>query len=216
MFGFFTLLLGSLLTFASGTTVNADGEPAGDFDYFVLSLSWSPTWCALQGDARKSPQCTNDKDFGWVLHGLWPQYEDGYPSFCPTAKRQPTRGMTAKMADIMGTSGVAWHQWTKHGTCVGVEAAQYYALMRLAYEKITRPQVLRDIGRDVRLPASVIEDAFLEANPGLKPEEITITCRSGRIQEARVCLDMNLDPRRCGDDVIRDCRATDALLDKIR
>ncbi len=196
--------------------VQADGEKPGDFDYFVLSLSWSPTWCALEGDRRNSPQCTKDKDFGWVLHGLWPQYEDGYPSYCPTSKRPPSRGMTAEMADIMGASGVAWHQWKKHGTCVGVEAAQYYGLMRLAYDKVNRPTVLRTLGRDVRLPASVIEEAFLEANPSLKSDQITITCRNGRIQEARICLDSKLQPRRCGDDVIRDCRAKDALLEKIR
>ena len=116
----------------------------------------------------------------------------------------------------MGSSGSAWHQWKKHGTCVGVEARDYYGLMRLAYGKINRPQVLRDLGRDVRLPASVVEEAFLDANPGLKRDQITITCRSGRIQEARICLDMELKPRRCGDDVIRDCRAKDALLDRIR
>ncbi|WP_432689771.1 ribonuclease T2 family protein [Pseudooceanicola sp. C21-150M6] len=194
----------------------AEGERPGDFDYFVLSLSWSPTWCALEGDRRGSPQCDEDKDFGWVLHGLWPQRERGYPSYCPSAKRPPSRTMTAQMADIMGAPGAAWHQWKKHGTCVGVEADQYYGLMRLAYGKVVRPKALRDLGRDVTLPASLVEEAFLEVNPGMAREEITITCREGRIQEARICLDMELKPRRCGADVIRDCRMTDALLEKVR
>ena len=124
--------------------------------------------------------------------------------------------MTSEMADIMGAPGVAWHQWKKHGTCTGLDAAQYYGLMRLAYGKIKRPAILRDLGKDVRLPTTVVEDAFLEANPGLKREEITITCRAGRIQEARICLDTKLSPRRCGDDVIRDCRMKDALLEAVR
>lgn len=194
----------------------SEGERPGDYDYLLLSLSWSPTWCSLTGDDRGSPQCTDDKDFGWVLHGLWPQYEEGYPSYCNTVVRPPSRGMTAEMADIMGAPGVAWHQWKKHGTCTGLEAAQYYALMRLAYEKVNRPAVLKDLGKDVRLPVSVVEEAFLEANPGLKREEITITCKQGRIQEARICLDTKLQPRRCGDDVIRDCRMKDALLEAVR
>ena len=63
---------------------HADGEPAGEFDYYVMALSWSPTWCALEGDRRGSPQCDMDADFGWVLHGLWPQYESGWPSYCRT------------------------------------------------------------------------------------------------------------------------------------
>ena len=197
-------------------SLRAEGETPGDFDYLVLSLSWSPSWCAVEGDARNSPQCDASRNFGWVLHGLWPQYERGYPSYCPTAKRPPSRAMTADMADIMGAPGVAWHQWKKHGACTGLEASQYYGLMRLAYGKINRPKVLREIGRDVKVPASVIEEAFLEANPGLKREEITITCKDGRIQEARICLDTKLKPRRCGDDVIRDCRMQDALFEAIR
>jgi len=47
-------------------------DVAGEFDYYVMSLSWSPNWCALEGDARGSPQCDDSADFGWVLHGLWP------------------------------------------------------------------------------------------------------------------------------------------------
>ena len=191
-------LLAALLVLS--LPLRAEGERPGDYDYLLLSLSWSPTWCALEGDARKSPQCTQDKDFGWVLHGLWPQNERGYPSYCPSSKRPPSRRMTAEMADIMGAPGVAWHQWKKHGSCTGLEADQYYGLMRLAYAKITRPSVLRDLGRDVTLPASVVEEAFLDANPGLERDQITITCRDGRIQEARVCLDMQLNPRRCGDE----------------
>ena len=32
----------------------ADGEKPGQFDYYVLALSWSPNWCAREGDARAS------------------------------------------------------------------------------------------------------------------------------------------------------------------
>jgi ribonuclease T2 len=192
------------------------GSRAGDFDYFVLSLSWSPTWCSLEGDARKSPQCDPRHDFGWVVHGLWPQFEDGYPSYCPTEKRLPSRSMTAGMADIMGAPGVAWYQWKKHGTCTGLEAKQYFQLMRYALDKVVLPPVLHDLGRDVTLPASVVEEAFLEANEGMARDQVTITCREKRIQEARICLTKDLKLRRCGDDVIRDCRMKDALLEKVR
>ena len=57
--------------------LRADGEKAGEFDYYVLALSWTPTWCALEGDARGSEQCDASKDFGWTLHGLWPQFHQG-------------------------------------------------------------------------------------------------------------------------------------------
>ncbi|MCF6444310.1 ribonuclease T2 [Nereida sp. MMG025] len=201
----------------SAQMAHADGERAGAFDYYVLALSWSPTWCALEGDARKSPQCDDDADFGWVLHGLWPQYWEGWPAYCRTSLRPATRSQTRAMADIMGTSGSAWHQWKKHGTCAGVPAADYFDLARNAYESITRPQVFRKLPRTVAVPAQVIEEAFLKANPTLTRDQITITCKRNRIQEARICLSRDdLTPVTCGRDVIRDCSLDDALMDPIR
>ena len=193
----------------------AEGEAAGDFDYYVLSLSWSPTWCALEGDARGSPQCDAKAEFGWVLHGLWPQNEAGWPSYCRTGERDPSRAQTAAMADIMGTGGSAWHQRKKHGRCSGLAADDFFALAREAYGRITRPEVFRKLDRDVKLPAAVVEQAFLEENTGLEADGITITCKSGRIQEARVCLTRGMEPRVCGADVVRDCSMSDALFESM-
>lgn len=205
----------SALLLSAGMAM-ADGEKAGDFDYYVMALSWSPTWCALEGDRRGSPQCDAEADFGWVLHGLWPQYEDGWPSYCPTNARNPSRADTRDEADLFGSSGNAWHQWNKHGRCSGLQADDYYTLAREAYGRVTRPELLRKLEDPVRVPAKVIEQAFLEDNPQLTADQITITCKSGRIQEARICLTRDLEPRRCGADVIRDCTMSDALLDPIR
>lgn len=193
----------------------ADGEPAGEFDYYVLSLSWSPTWCALEGERRGSEQCDAGRGFGWVMHGLWPQYENGWPSYCRTSERDPSRGETAAMADIMGTSGSAWYQWQKHGRCSGLSSRDYYAKARQAYDAVTRPELFRKLEDAVRLPASVVEEAFLEANPEWEADMLTITCKSGRIQEARLCLTRDMEPRVCGSDVSRDCTMDDALFEPI-
>ncbi len=201
--------------FSAGIALS-EGERAGDFDYYVLSLSWSPTWCALEGDRRGSPQCEETADFGWVLHGLWPQYEDGWPSYCRTPHRNPSRSETAAMADIMGSGGSAWHQWNKHGRCSGLSSEAYYALAREAYAQVMRPSILRRLEREVRLPAAVIEEAFLEENPKLNADGLTITCKASRIQEARICLDRDLNPRVCSGSVSRDCAMTDALFSPIR
>jgi ribonuclease T2 len=196
--------------------LGADGEKAGEFDYYVLALSWTPTWCALEGDARGSEQCDASKDFGWTLHGLWPQFHQGWPSYCNTIVRQPSRSMTNGMSDIMGTSGLAWHQWKKHGTCSGLSARDYYALSREAYGKINRPALFRKLKEPVKVPAKVIEEAFLKENPSLKANTLTITCKQGRIQEARVCFSKALDPVPCGRDTIKDCSMTNALFDPAR
>jgi len=194
----------------------ARAEPAGAFDYYVLSLSWSPTWCALEGAARGAAQCRAETGFGWVLHGLWPQYARGWPSHCAGVRPPPPRAMTGAMADITGSAGLAWYQWKKHGTCSGLDAGDYFALSRRAFESVNRPEVFRKLTGPVRLPASVVEEAFLKANPGWTPHMLTITCREGRIQEVRLCLSKTLDPVPCGRDVSADCRLGDALLAPIR
>lgn len=200
----------------SPSTARADGERAGDFDYYVMALSWSPTWCALTGDARNDPQCDPREAFSFVLHGLWPQFEQGYPSYCRTSQRDPSRGQSAAMEDVMGSDGTAWYQWKKHGRCAGIPATDYYANMRKAYTSITLPDVFTKLTKDVKLPASVVEEAFLESNPDLTRDMVTVTCDQGRIQEVRVCLTKDLEPRTCGPDVIRDCRMKNALMDGVR
>ncbi len=183
----------------------AKGERPGAFDYYVMALSWSPNWCIREGNAKGSPQCDTDADYGWILHGLWPQFERGWPSYCPTTERNPSRAMTKSMADIMGTSGLAWHQWNKHGVCSGLSAAAYYDLSRRAYGQITRPAAFRALPRPITLPARLIEEAFLKDNPMIEADGLTVTCKSNTIQEVRICLTKDLEPRVCGADVIRDC-----------
>jgi ribonuclease T2 len=205
-----------LLLLALALPAHAEDDAAGDFDYFVMALTWSPNWCALDGDARDDDQCDARHAHGFTLHGLWPQYESGYPSGCRTTQRDPSRAETAAMSDIMGSGGLAWYQWKKHGRCTGLTARDYFATARRAYGAVTLPDVFQRLNRRITLPASVVEDAFVEANPALPRDAITITCEAGMIQEVRVCLTKDLSPRRCGDDVIRDCRMKDAVMEPVR
>ena len=205
-----------MILILSATMAHAEGEQAGAFDYYVLSLSWSPTWCALEGDARDARQCDDGAGFGWVVHGLWPQYERGWPSYCRTDARAPSRAQTAEMADIMGSGGAAWYQWKKHGVCSGLDSQDYFRLVRLAWERVNRPEILRRLREPVRLPASVIEDAFLQDNPELTADMLTVTCKQNRIQEVRLCLSRDLEPRQCASDVVRDCTLERAVLDPVR
>ncbi|MDD9718953.1 ribonuclease T2 [Dinoroseobacter sp. PD6] len=204
------------LLLAAPATARADGDQAGEFDYYVLAVSWSPNWCLREGDDRDAPECAPGAGRGWTLHGLWPQYETGWPSDCRTTASDPSRAMTRAMTDIMGSSGLAWHQWRKHGRCSGLSAADYFAASRRAYESVTRPEILRKLDRDVTLPAAVVEEAFLRENPDWDADMLTITCRDRQIQEARLCLTRDLEPRRCGADVLRDCTLQDALLTPLR
>ncbi len=207
-------LLAALVA-ASGTA-RAQGERAGDFDYYVLSLSWSATWCNLTGDDRADPQCDSGRGLDFTLHGLWPQNDQGYPSYCRTGQPDPTRSETAAMSDIMGGAGLAFYEWKKHGRCSGLSPRAYFATSRRAHDSVTTPPVLQGLSKRIELPASVIEDAFIEANPQLSRNGITVTCDGGMIEEVRICLTRDLEPRDCGPDVRRDCTLSDAVIEPVR
>lgn len=196
------------------------GGVAGDFDYYVLSLSWSADWCRTTGDGRHDPQCAPGRGLSFVLHGLWPQYapgrRDAYPADCPSRERDPSRGQTAAMADIMGGAGLAWHEWQKHGRCSGLSAEGYFAAARQAYGAVTIPPLLRRLPRDITVKPSVIAEAFLQANPQLGPTGIGVTCERGLIQEVRICLTRDLRPRACDAAAADACRLPSAEMDAVR
>lgn len=211
----FTWVIGFVMAF-SGGAAHAEGGTAGKFDYYVMALSWSSNWCALEGDARGEDQCLPGKRLTFTLHGLWPQYENGWPTYCRTTVRDPSRGQSAEMADIMGGAGLAWYQWKKHGRCAGLSADAYFATARKAYTSIEIPEVFAKLTKTLEVPASVVEEAFLESNPEFARDMVTVTCKAGMIQEVRICLTKDLEPRRCGSDTIRDCQMKDAVLGAVR
>lgn len=177
-------------------------SPAAAFDHYILSLSWSPTWCAQGNDGA---QCHRQE--GFVLHGLWPQDGGDWPEWCDGG-RDPTRAESRAMEDIM-PPGLPWYQWKKHGRCSGLSGRDYYALTREAYGRIELPEVFTRLRDDIRLPASVVEDAFVEANPDLSAEDIAVTCDDGMIDEVRICLNRDLTPRPC-EGGMRECRMRNA------
>ncbi len=197
---------GAIRALALLATAVLAGTPAGAFDYYVLSLTWTPSWCLAEAgpdDGRRGGQCDPARDLGLTLHGLWPQdAAGGWPEYCPTDAADPTRRDTAAMADIMGSGGLAWYQWKKHGRCSGLAADEYFARARRAYDALSLAVPLRS-----RATAAAIEAGFLAANPALSPDSVVVTCSGGRLAEIRVCLTPDLAPRACGPDVRDDaCR----------
>ena len=191
----------------------AEGERAGAFDYYVLTLSWSPSWCAIEGDARGAEQCA--RPMGWSLHGLWPQNELGWPSWCRGAARDPSRRDTAAMADIMESGGLAWHQWKKHGRCSGLPGSDYLALSRAAYGAVARPALLRRL--DARATARARGGGGVhrgQSRPRPRHDHDHLPRRAGDGGAHLPHPDLSF--RRCGADVLRDCAQEDALLDPVR
>lgn len=185
--------------------------PPGDFDYFVLALSWSPAFCRRNPDRD---QCGQGRRL--TLHGLWPQYEQGWPEDCPSRFGRPSRAALRANADLTGSEGLLAYQWRKHGACSGLAPDAFFGLARQAVDAVRAPELLAELDRGGRARPAEIEAAFLRANPALEPDGVTVKCRDNRFSEVRICLAKDLSPRRCGADVVRDCGARSIALDAPR
>lgn len=186
------------------------GAPMGSFDFYVLSLSWSATWCAITGNQRGSSQCESGRNPGFVVHGLWPQYERGYPAFCTPDGRNPSRAAFDRALTVLPEIGLARHQWRKHGTCSGLSPDAYFAATAEARAKVKIPAALASPRDNPRFTVLDVERAFAEANPGLRPDMMAVTCDRGMMEEVRICLSRDLRSFRTCPEVNRDsCRARD-------
>ena len=186
-------------------------DRAGDFDFYVLSLSWSPAYC--QNADRPDPSQCDVPPKGFVVHGLWPQYESGYPEYCDSSMpRRLQRSTLSEIAPIMPSVGLAQYQWEKHGLCSGLRPERYFALMQAAVAKVVIPPQLVAPEADIALTPLALEGAFAAANPGLQTRGMAVSCtRDGQV-EVRICLGRDLSFRRCAE-VDRDaCRRSTVLL----
>ncbi|ACA15240.1 ribonuclease T2 [Methylobacterium sp. 4-46] len=183
------------------------GGTPGRFDFYVLALSWSPTFCALTGERRGDAQCDPGRNPGFVVHGLWPQYDRGYPSECGAFPRPPSRQALAEAEGVFPTEGLARYEWRKHGTCSGEDPASYFRLARRARDAVTIPERLRG-GETLRAAPIEVARLFVTSNPGLRPDMMSVTCRAGRLEEVRICLSKDLRSfTPCPDLARQNCRA---------
>lgn len=178
-------------------------DDPGRFDYFVLSLSWSPTYCAETERPRDAPQCRARRPYAFVLHGLWPQYENGWPSDCAGDTWVP-EDVIAAMLDVMPARGLVIHQYRKHGVCSGLAPDDYFALARRAFASVTIPERYAAPSEPIVTSPQKIEADFIAANPSLDERSVAIACGRGRrLREVRICLTRDLRPRPCGQRVDR-------------
>lgn len=209
-------LLASIST-ASAQPRENRGAPMGDFDFYVLSLSWSATWCKLTGERRNARQCDSGRNPGFVVHGLWPQYERGYPAFCGPDGRNPSRAAMDRAERVLPDQGLARHQWRKHGSCSGLSPDAYFEATGAARAKVRIPEALAAPRAPLSYSPIEIERAFAEINPGLRPDMMAVTCDRGMLEEIRICLTKDLRGFRPCPEVDRDsCRTRDVTVPPAR
>lgn len=177
------------------------------FDFYVLSLSWSPTWCMDNDAAGRGEQCRRGRNAGFIVHGLWPQFVRGYPEYCRS--REPDRvpaTLGSQYLDIIPSMGLVGHQWRKHGSCSGLSQRDYLAATRAAFARVAIPDSLEEAS-GARLGTEAIEAALVAANPGLTERGIAVTCDGGRLDEIRICMTPGLDFRDCPEVDRNACKA---------
>ncbi len=191
------------------------GEP-GDFAYYLLSLSWSPAYCLSSPGAA---ECNGARRYGFIVHGLWPQNEQGWPEHCDVHRAVPDQ-VVQGIADVMPARRLVYHEWSAHGTCSGLEPAAYFDLVRRAFAGVTIPPELLRPAQSVEQSPAAVAAAFLRANPSLPEQSLVVTCSgqdAPRLREIHICLARDLTARACSADVARaSCRAAAVIIPPIR
>jgi ribonuclease T2 len=197
-----------LLILALALVRPAPSQQAGKFDYYLLALSWSPEFCYSHPD---SPECS--KHLGLIVHGLWPQYNGSStgPEHCGN---QPGPANPNSLLDIMPTVSLVEHEWTTHGTCSGLNANDYFALLRRVFTNFHPPPTLQHPNRQSIVRLADLKHAIAQSNPGLNESEIVLTCRGRYLSEVELCLSKDGKPQPCS--ALRQCQGPSVFVSAIR
>jgi ribonuclease T2 len=197
------VMLGLCVAAAAQRCGPVSGTP-GAFDYYVLALSWAPGFC----DTARHPtarECSADRHLGFVVHGLWPQVENGRsPEGC-TPARPVAHNLVDRMLAVMPDAGLIQHEWACHGTCSGMSAQDYFGLVDRAFQSVRIPDDFRAPRQEMRVGVADVERRFADANR-VSPDAFRAVCHEGELVEVRVCMTKDLRIRACSASV-RDCPA---------
>lgn len=191
----------------------------GEFDFYVLALSWSPSFCAEAAERRPEAasqlQCTG-RPYAFVVHGLWPQYEKGFPEYCQVPAPRLSRDIVSSMLDLMPSPRLIFHEWDRHGVCSGQSAPRYFEAVRKARAVVKIPDQYIDLAAPLTVTPNEVEEAFIKANPGLSSIGIAVDCSANRLREVRICMTKDFGFHECPDVDKRSCRREKIVMPPVR
>lgn len=179
-----------------------DSEGAGQFDYYLLSLSWAPNYCAGHPSDHSS-ECRLGEHKAFVLHGLWPQASSGAPPMSCSNASPVAAATVDHMLNFMPSRGLIQHEWQKHGTCTGLSAHDYFAQAEQAFTHVQVPQQYGSLNHEQQFSVPDLEKAFAETNQA-PLQAFRVSCHAGELVSLEVCVDKNLQYRNCTESV-REC-----------
>lgn len=192
----------------------------GEFDFYVLALSWSPSYCEAaqeRGGLGKSQQIQcGGRPYSFIVHGLWPQYDRGSPNYCQQPAPRLDGRIVSSMLDLMPAAGLIFNEWDKHGTCSGLQPRAYFETIRKARAAIKIPEQFLELSEHKMVTPDEVEDAFVKANPGLSASSIAVTCDTRRLSEVRICINKELQFRSCEEVDRRACRRDKVVMPPMR
>ncbi|MBJ7415633.1 MAG: ribonuclease T2 [Niveispirillum sp.] len=210
-FAGFGLMVALALGAVGSVQAQNPGKP-GVFDYYVLTLSWSPAFCASKGAQAPADQCGQDKNYGFVVHGLWPQYDQGYPASCAVSPDVP-KNIVTETFPIMPSEGLMNHEWKKHGTCSGRTVQEYFTDLRATYDRINLPDRLRAPPANLQESVSTLVSTLAASGQSFPAGGIVPSCnKQGQVVEVMMCFSRDLDPRACSASVKSNCPASAKLV----
>ena len=206
-----------LFVFSAGPSQADQTSPPGQFDSYLLSLSWSPQYCSAADRPERDPdQCGDGRRFGFVVHGLWPNNNrPPHPRDCAPPSGVPP-SLVREMLRIMPSAKLVQHEWDTHGSCSGVNVQDYYTLVRTAFRSVNIPLPYRQPARDLRVSAAEIRRYFEQANPQFPNGGIKLNCSGQFLREVRLCFDKKLNPRACNDAIRDSCGNRVVTLRRVR
>ena len=213
------LALAALTAYPASAQDRRQNAP-GEFDFYVLSLSWSPSFCeAAQergGNNRSAQMQCGGRPYSFVVHGLWPQYDRGFPNYCERPAPRLARNIMTSMLDLMPAPGLIFNEWDKHGTCSGLGQRGYFEAIRKARASVKIPDEFLDLQQAKTIAPDAIEEAFIKVNPGLSNSAIAVTCDRNRLTEVRLCMSKDLQFRACEEIDRRACRRDQVVMPPMR
>ena len=149
------------------------------------------------------------------IRDRWPQFNAGYPQNCQS-NVDLDGAAEAVGRTLYPSPDLMQHEWKRHGTCSGLEAAEYFRTADRALAAVHIPPIFEAPGADQHLAPDQILASFRAANPTLPPHAMTVACNRAALSEVRLCVTRALLLRPCGHAVNDSCPAVPILIRAVR
>ena len=162
--------------------------------FYMLALTWTPEWCRERAhEPDQAFQCAGDNDFGFVLHGLWPNGAGKrHPRFCGPAPALDAATVREHLC-MTPSAELLQHEWAAHGTCGWSDPKAYFAEAAALWNTITPPKL-----KGPTMTGAEIRTAFVRVNPGIPRDAVFLRVVDGdALQDIRICYDLKYRPLSC-------------------